>query len=64
MYVVFIVDNIHHLLNECKIWNFAYICDRRMYTNKIVPPRIATRSNTKISKLIRTIVAFSKKIIN
>jgi len=31
MYVVFIVYNIHHLMNECKIWIFAYICDRRVY---------------------------------
>jgi len=28
MYVAFIVDNIHYLLNEGKIWIFAYICDR------------------------------------
>jgi len=30
MYVVFIIDNIHHLLNEFKIWIFAYICDRNV----------------------------------
>jgi len=30
MYVVFIVDNIHYLLNKCKIWIFTYICDRKV----------------------------------
>jgi len=24
MYAVVIVNNIHHLLNECKIWNMLY----------------------------------------
>jgi len=27
MYVVIIVDNIHHLLNKSKTWILTYICD-------------------------------------
>jgi len=32
MYVVYIIDYIHYLLNEPKKWIFAYNCDRRVYT--------------------------------
>jgi len=36
MYVVYIVDHIHHLLNEPKKSKFAYNSDRREYfKNKI-----------------------------
>jgi len=31
MYIVFIIDHIHHLMNESKILTFAYISDRRVY---------------------------------
>jgi len=31
MYVVFIVDIIHYLLNEFKMWIFTYIYDRTVY---------------------------------
>ena len=33
MYVVYIVDHIHHLLNEPKKSKFAYNSDRREYFN-------------------------------
>jgi len=33
MYVVFIVDNIHHLTNESNILIFAYICDWKVYVS-------------------------------
>jgi len=28
MYIVFIIDHIHHLMNESKIMNFAYNNDK------------------------------------
>jgi len=31
MYVVLIIDHIHHLLNELKKWKVSYIWDRREY---------------------------------
>jgi len=31
MYVVLIIDHIHHLLNEFKKWKVSYIWDRREY---------------------------------
>jgi len=31
MYIVFIIDNIHDLMNESKMLNFTYISDRRVY---------------------------------
>jgi uncharacterized membrane protein YkgB len=31
MYIVFIIDHIHHLMNESKIQSFAYNSDRRVY---------------------------------
>jgi len=31
MYVVYIKDHMHHLLNECKKLNFAYNSDQRVY---------------------------------
>jgi hypothetical protein len=31
MYVVFIINHIHHLMNESKMWFFAYNSDRRVY---------------------------------
>ena len=31
MYVVYIMDHIHHLLSESKKWKVAYIWDRREY---------------------------------
>jgi len=31
MYVVFIVDHIHHLMNESKMLIFVYNSDRRVY---------------------------------
>jgi hypothetical protein len=31
MYIVFIIDHIHHLMNECKMQSFAYNSDRRVY---------------------------------
>jgi len=34
MYVTLIIDYIHHLMNECKIWFFAYNSDRRVYEIK------------------------------
>jgi len=30
--MIFIIDHIHHLMNESKIQNFAYNSDRRVYT--------------------------------
>jgi len=35
MYIVFIIDNIHHQLNESKMHSFAYNSDRRVYSTKI-----------------------------
>jgi hypothetical protein len=37
MYVVYIVDHIHHLLNEPKKSKFAYNSDRREYYFSILP---------------------------
>jgi len=34
MYIVFIIDHIHHLINKSKIQNFAYNNDRMMYDIK------------------------------
>jgi len=31
LHMVFIIDHIHHLMNEFKIDNFAYSNDRRVY---------------------------------
>ena len=31
MYMVYNVVLIHHLLNESKMWNFAYNKDRKVY---------------------------------
>jgi len=31
MYVVFIIDHIHYLMNELKMQNFAYNSDRRVH---------------------------------
>jgi len=31
MHMVFIIDHIHHLMNESKMLNFAYNSDRRVY---------------------------------
>jgi len=31
MYIVFIIDHIHHLMNEFKILMFAYKNDRKVY---------------------------------
>jgi len=31
MYVVFIIDDTHHLINESKIWFFAYNSDQNVY---------------------------------
>jgi len=31
MYMVFIIDHIHHLINESKIQSFAYNSDWRVY---------------------------------
>jgi len=31
MYMVFIIDHIHHLMNESKLLIFAYNSDRRVY---------------------------------
>jgi len=30
-YMVFIIDHIHHLMNESKMHNFTYNNDQRMY---------------------------------
>jgi len=32
MYIIFIIDHIHHLINEYKILIFAYNSDRRVYS--------------------------------
>jgi len=32
IYVIFIIDHIHQLLNESKMWIFVYNNDRIMYT--------------------------------
>jgi len=34
MYVVYIMDHIHHLLSESKKWKVAYIWDRREYIHQ------------------------------
>jgi len=34
MYIVFIIDHIHHLMNESKMLVFAYNSDRRVYKLK------------------------------
>jgi hypothetical protein len=39
MYVVFIRDHIHHLMNESKIQSFAYNSDRRVYDLVVQIPR-------------------------
>jgi hypothetical protein len=31
MYIVFIIDHIYHLMNESKMYSFAYNSDRMMY---------------------------------
>jgi hypothetical protein len=31
MYIIFIIDHIHHLMNESKIQSFVYNSDRRVY---------------------------------
>jgi len=31
MHIVFIIDHIHHLMNESKMQNFAYNCDQKVY---------------------------------
>jgi len=36
MYVVFIMDHIHHLMNESKMMIFAYISEQRVYFVKII----------------------------
>ena len=36
MYMVFIIDHIHHLMNESKMLIFAYNRDRRVYKIKTV----------------------------
>jgi hypothetical protein len=36
MYMVFIIDHIHHLMNESKMLTFAYISDRRVYLISIL----------------------------
>jgi hypothetical protein len=36
MYVVFIIDYIHHLMNEPRMLIFAYNSDRRVYLFKLL----------------------------
>jgi hypothetical protein len=31
MYMIFIIDHIHHLMNEFKMQSFAYNSDQRVY---------------------------------
>jgi len=42
MYVVFIVDHIHHLINESNMLIFAFNSDRRVYLlgTSILPPSL------------------------
>jgi len=35
MYIIFIIDHIHHLMNKSKMLIFAYNSDRRMYTYNV-----------------------------
>jgi len=34
MYMIFIIDHIHHLMKVFKIQSFAYNNDRKMYNSK------------------------------
>jgi len=38
MYIVFIIDHIHYLINEYKMLIFAYNSDRRVYVTITLTP--------------------------
>jgi len=61
MYVDFIISHIHHLMNEFKIWIFAYNSDRRVYMFWYLIKSICFFSNIKKKEYLFLLIKFKEK---